>query len=33
VVCGHAPWKDPLLELSEDIQILNVDARVVVLFP
>jgi hypothetical protein len=33
VVCGHAPWKDPLLELSEDIQVLNVDARVVVLFP
>jgi len=31
VVRGHAHWKQPLAQLSGGVQVLNVDARVVVL--
>ncbi|MEZ4452178.1 MAG: hypothetical protein R3B09_22120 [Nannocystaceae bacterium] len=31
VVCGHAHWHEPLAELAGGAQVLNVDARVVVL--
>jgi len=31
VVRGHAHWRDPLVQLSNGVQVLNVDARVVVL--
>jgi len=31
VVRGHAHWKQPLVQLSGGAQVLNVDARVVVL--
>lgn len=33
VACGHAFWKEPLAELPDGPQVLNVDARVVVLLP
>jgi hypothetical protein len=31
VVCGHSHWEEPLAELRGGVQVLNVDARVVVL--
>lgn len=31
VVCGHAHWDYPLAEISNGTQVLNVDARVVIL--
>jgi hypothetical protein len=31
VVRGHAHWPEPLVELASGVQVLNVDARVVVL--
>ena len=31
VVRGHAYWEKPLLQISSEVQVLNVDARVVVL--
>lgn len=31
VVCGHSPWRNPLLDLAGNNQVLNVDGRVVVL--
>lgn len=31
VVCGHIHWESPFIELSSGVQILNVDARCVVL--
>jgi Icc-related predicted phosphoesterase len=31
IVRGHAHWKQPLVQLSGGVQVLNVDARVVVL--
>jgi hypothetical protein len=33
VVRGHAHWKRPLAELQNGVQVLNVDARVVILLP
>ncbi|MEK6238336.1 MAG: metallophosphoesterase [Planctomycetales bacterium] len=31
VVCGHRHWDDPLLSLTDQVQVLNVDMRVVVM--
>lgn len=31
VVCGHAPWEDPLMPMPNAVQVMNVEARVVVL--
>jgi Icc-related predicted phosphoesterase len=31
VFCGHLHWKNPLIELSNGSQVLNVDSRVVIL--
>ncbi|MDF5714776.1 MAG: metallophosphoesterase family protein [Rhizonema sp. NSF051] len=31
VICGHSHWKVPIADLSEKVQVLNVDNRVVVL--
>lgn len=31
VVRGHAHWREPLVELESGVQVLNVDARVVIL--
>ena len=31
VVCGHCHWHEPLVELRGGVQVLNVDARAVVL--
>lgn len=33
VICGHAHWETPLQGLPGNVQVLNVDARVVVLSP
>ncbi|MEM6270949.1 MAG: metallophosphoesterase [Bacteroidota bacterium] len=32
-VCGHVPWKTPLLELPNGTQVLNSDARAFILLP
>ncbi len=31
VICGHRHWKQPVVSLSEHVQVLNVDSRVVLL--
>jgi Icc-related predicted phosphoesterase len=31
VVCGHTHWREPIVELSETVQVVNVDGRVLVL--
>jgi Icc protein len=31
VICGHCYWKSPVVSLSERVQVLNVDSRVVLL--
>ncbi|MEZ0230001.1 MAG: hypothetical protein ACAI25_15360 [Planctomycetota bacterium] len=31
VVCGHCHWEDPLGRLNDHVQVLNVDARAVLL--
>jgi hypothetical protein len=33
VICGHAHWHEPLAQLDSGSQVLNVDARAVLLFP
>ncbi len=33
VVCGHKEWPEPLVELPNGVQILNLDFRVVLLLP
>lgn len=30
-ICGHVHWEQPLAQLADDVQVLNVDRRVVVL--
>jgi 3',5'-cyclic-AMP phosphodiesterase len=31
VICGHAHWKEPLASFSDNIQVVNVDSRVLLL--
>ncbi len=31
VVCGHVHWQEPIARLTEDVQVVNVDGRVLVL--
>lgn len=33
VICGHCYWKTPIIHLPKQVQVLNVDSRVVVLKP